>query len=179
MPFIIIIAVLVIIVIIMYNGLVAKRNKVKNQWSQIEVQLKRRFDLIPNLVNTVKGYAAHESGTLEAVTAARTKYMTATSPEAKIQANNELSGVLSRLFAVAEAYPDLKANTNFIQLQEELGKTEDKIAFARQFYNDVVMTYNNSVAMFPTNIIAGIFGFRAEAFFDAEDEVYKAPEVKF
>jgi LemA protein len=176
------IAVIVVLAVILagiYNSLVVKRNKVENQWSQIEVQLKRRFDLIPNLVNTVKGYAAHESKTLEAVTGARTKFMSASTAEEKMQANGELSGILGRLFAVAEAYPDLKANTNFLQLQDELGKTEDKIAFSRQFYNDVVMEYNNAVAMFPTNIVAGMFGFRAKAFFRTEEEAYKAPEVKF
>ncbi len=175
-----IIAVVVLMALVLiYNSLVGKRNKVRNQWSQIEVQLKRRFDLIPNLVNTVKGYADHEKQTLEAVTSARTKYMSASTAEQKMEANNELTGVLSRLFAVAEAYPDLKANSNFQQLQEELSNTEDKIAFSRQFYNDVVMDYNNTVAMFPTNLVAGMFGFSSEAFFKVEEEAYKAPEVEF
>ena len=174
-----VVVVLLIVIVLMYNSLVGRRNKVRNQWSQIEVQLKRRFELIPNLVNTVKGYAKHEKETLEAVTSARTKYMSASSAQEKMEANNELTGLLSRLFAVAEAYPDLKANTNFLQLQEELRNTEDKIAFSRQFYNDVVMDYNNSVAMFPTNIIAGMFGFKQETFFKAEEEVHNAPEVNF
>lgn len=176
---IIAVVVLLIALALIYNSLVGKRNKVRNQWSQIEVQLKRRFDLIPNLVNTVKGYADHEKQTLEAVTSARTKYMSASTAEQKMEANNELTGVLGRLFAVAEAYPDLKANSNFQQLQQELSNTEDKIAFSRQFYNDVVMDYNNTVAMFPTNLVAGMFGFTPEAFFKVEEEAYKAPEVEF
>lgn len=175
----VILAVLVLIFIFMYNGLVGKRNKVRNAWSQIEVQLKRRFDLIPNLMETVKGYATHEKDTLEQVTAARTKYMSAGTPDDKMKANGELTQVLGRLFAVAEAYPDLKANTNFMELQTELSKTEDKIGFSRQFYNDVVMNYNNSVQMFPTNIIASMTGFKTEPFFDAEEAVYQAPKVKF
>jgi LemA protein len=171
--------VLVLLLVILYNGLVAKRNKVKNQWSQIEVQLKRRFDLIPNLVESVKGYASHEKTTLEAVTGARTKYLSAGTPEEKMQTNSELTGLLSKLFAVAEAYPDLKANENFLRLQDELSKTEDKIAFARQFYNDVVMEYNNAVAMFPSSIIAAMFGFKPEVFFQTEQAAYEAPKVQF
>jgi len=175
----VVIAVVAIYAIAAYNGLVGKRNKVKNSWSQIDVQLKRRFDLIPNLVETVKGYAAHEKQTLEDVIAARTKFMSATTPEEMIKANTELSNLLNRLFAVAEAYPDLKANAGFVELQGELSKTEDKISFSRQFYNDVVMEYNNAVQMFPTNIIAGIFGFKQEAFFQVDEDEKKAPQVKF
>ena len=175
----VVIAVVAIYAIAAYNGLVGKRNKVKNSWSQIDVQLKRRFDLIPNLVETVKGYAAHERQTLEAVTAARTKFMSASTPEEMMKANTELSHLLSRLFAVAEAYPDLKANTSFVELQNELSKTEDKITFSRQFYNDVVMEYNNAVQMFPTSIIAGIFGFKQEAYFQIDEDEKQTPQVKF
>jgi len=175
----IVIAVIVIYAIAAYNSLVGKRNKVKNSWSEIDVQLKRRFDLIPNLVETVKGYAAHERQTLEAVTAARTKFMSASTPEEMMKANTELSHLLSRLFAVAEAYPDLKANTSFVELQNELSKTEDKITFSRQFYNDVVMEYNNAVQMFPTSIIAGIFGFKQEAYFQIDEDEKQTPQVKF
>jgi LemA protein len=175
----IIVIVLALVLILMYNSLVGKRNKVRNSWSQIDVQLKRRFDLIPNLVETVKGYAAHERSTLEQVTSARTSFMSAHTPEEMMKANNELTQVLGRLFAVAEAYPDLKANASFVELQEQLSKTEDKIGFARQFYNDVVMEYNNSVQMFPTNIIASIFNFREEPFFNVDDFEKNAPTVKF
>jgi LemA protein len=175
----IVIAVVVIYTIAVYNSLVGKRNKVKNSWSQIDVQLKRRFDLIPNLVETVKGYAAHERQTLEAVTATRTKFMSAATPEEMMKANSELSHLLSRLFAVAEAYPDLKANTGFVELQGELSKTEDKISFSRQFYNDVVMEYNNAVQMFPTSIIAGIFDFKQEAFFQIDEDEKQTPQVRF
>jgi LemA protein len=174
-----IIVAIAIIFAVIYNGLIGKRNKVKNQWSQIEVQLKRRFDLIPNLVESVKGYASHESETLEAITTARTNFMSANTPEEKMQVNGELSGLLGRLFAVSEAYPDLKASTNFLDLQNQLSETEDKIAFSRQFYNDVVMEYNNSVAMFPTNIIAGMFNFKEETFFKADAIVYETPKVDF
>jgi len=176
---IIIIAVLLILAIALYNSLVGKRNRVRNSWSQIEVQLKRRFDLIPNLVESVKGYAAHERGTFEEVTAARTKYMSSKTPQDMMQANGELTQALGRLFAVAEAYPELKANTNFLELQGELSKTEDKISFARQFYNDVVMDYNNSVQMFPTSFIANIGGFKEEPFFHTEEKEQQAPQVKF
>lgn len=173
------VAVLAVICISIYNGLVGKRNKVKNSWSQIEVQLKRRFDLIPNLLETVKGYAAHERQTLEAVTGARTKFMAAQTPVDKMQANSELTQVLGRLFAVAEAYPELKANINFLELQTELSKTEDKIGFARQFYNDVVMEYNNAVQMFPSNIVAGLGGFKEEPFFSMDETERAAPQIKF
>jgi LemA protein len=175
----IVIVVLVILVISLYNGLVGKRNRVKNSWSQIDVQLKRRFDLIPNLVETVKGYASHEKETLEAVVSARTKYLSAETPEDMMNANGQLSQVLGRLFALSEAYPDLKANQNFAHLQQELSKTEDKISYARQFYNDVVLTYNNSVQMFPTNIIASMFGFKEEPFFRTDEIERETPQVKF
>lgn len=171
--------VLLLYFVLMYNSLVGKRNKVKNSWGQIDVQLKRRFDLIPNLIETVKGYAKHERETFEAVTAARTKYLSAATPEDMMKANGEMTQVLGRLFAVAEAYPELKANVNFLELQGELSRTEDKISFARQFYNDVVMEYNNAVQMFPGNIIAGISGFREEPFFRADEDEKDAPQVKF
>lgn len=176
---IIILVVLALIFISIYNSLVGKRNKVKNSWGQIDVQLKRRFDLIPNLVETVKGYAGHEKTTFEQVTEARTKYLSAGTPEDMMKANGELTQVLGRLFAVAEAYPELKANTNFLELQAELSKTEDKISFARQFYNDVVMEFNNAVQMFPSSFVASITGFREEAFFNIDESEKNAPQVKF
>lgn len=170
---------IVIYAISAYNGLVNKRNKVANSWSQIEVQLKRRFDLIPNLLETVKGYAAHEKQTFEAVMQARNSYMSAGSHKDVIKANGELSQGLNRLFAVTEAYPELKANTNFQELQRELSKTEDKITFARQFYNDVTMEYNNAVQMFPTSIFANRFNFVEEPFFTIDEKEAQAPQIKF
>ena len=175
----IVVAVIVLYVISTYNGLVVLRNKVKDQWSQIEVQLKRRADLIPNLVETVKGYATHEKDTLEAVVSARNKAVSATTPEAEMQANGELSQALGRLFALTEAYPDLKANTNFVDLQNQLKETEDKISYSRQFYNDTVLKYQNKKESFPSNIIAGMFGFKTFKFFEAEEQDRKVPEVKF
>ena len=148
-----------------YNKLVDLRNRVKDQWAQIDVQVKRRFDLIPNLVETVKGYAKHESETLEAVIQARNTYVSATTPEAQMKADGELEKAISKLFALSESYPELKANTNFQHLQQELTETESKIASARQFYNDTVLLYNNKVEMVPSNIIASIFKFKKETFF--------------
>lgn len=162
-----------------YNKLVGKRNKVANSWSQIDVQLKRRFDLIPNLLETVKGYAAHEKQTFEKVTQARTRYMSASTHQEAIDADSELTRSLGRLFAVAEAYPELKANTNFLELQEELSNTEDKISFSRQFYNDVVMDYNNTVQMFPSSIIASLFKFKVEEFIRIDEAEAAAPRIKF
>lgn len=162
-----------------YNSLVDMRNKVRNSWSQIDIQLKRRFDLIPNLLETVKGYAAHEKQTFEEVTAARTRYMSAGSHQEAVDADSQLNKSLGRLFAVAEAYPELKANTNFLELQEELTNTENKISFARQFYNDVVMGYNNKVQMFPSSIVAGMFGFSAEEYLRFEESERVAPQIKF
>ena len=159
----IIIGVIVLILIwfiATYNSLVVLRNKKDNEWSQIDVQLKRRADLIPNLVETVKGYAKHESETLEDVVKARNTYVTATTENDKVKASNELEGALTKLFALAESYPDLKANTNFISLQNDLKETEDKISYARQFYNDAVLTYNNKVTMVPSNIVASIANFK-------------------
>ena len=174
-----IIAVIVLFFVSTYNGLVKLRNMVKDQWAQIDVLLKRRADLIPNLVETVKGYAKHESETLEAVINARNKAVSATTPEEEIKANGELSGALSRLFALAESYPDLKANANFMDLQNNLKETEDKIAYARQFYNDAVLKYKNKLEMFPSNIVASMFGFKPEPFFEATEAEKETPQVKF
>ena len=167
---VIIVIVIIIIgtVIHMYNSLVGLRNRVKNSYSQIDVQLKRRNDLIPNLVETVKGYASHEKGVLEEVTKARASVMSASSVEEVSAADNQLTDALKSLFAVAESYPDLKANSNFQQLQKELSDTEDKIAYSRQFYNDIVLKFNNSCQQFPSNLIAGLFGFKEEEFFKAD-----------
>lgn len=165
--------------IAIYNQLVVLRNRVKDQWAQIDVQLKRRFDLIPNLVETVKGYAKHEKETLEKVIEARNKFQEAKTPEDEMKADGELSKVVSRLFALAESYPDLKANTNFQELQKELGETEDKIASSRQFYNDTVLTFNNKVEVFPSNLIANIFKFKKEVFFEANSKERENVQVKF
>ena len=162
-----------------YNALVKLRNKVKDQWSQIDVLLKRRADLIPNLVETVKGYTKHESETLEAVIAARNKAVTAQGAEAEMKANGELTGALNKLFALAESYPDLKANTNFMDLQNNLKDTEDKISYARQFYNDAVLKYKNKLEVFPSNIVASMFGFKPEPFFEATNTERENPQVKF
>ena len=167
--------------VVTYNGLVRLRNAVKNAWSQIDVQLKRRHDLIPNLVETVKGYAAHERGTLDAVTKARQQAVSFTgSVEERAKVENVLTQTLRSLFALAEAYPDLKANQNFLYLQEELAGTENKIGFSRQFYNDAAMRYKNQTEMFPSTIIAGMFNFRPEPFFQVEEAGDRAvPQVKF
>ncbi len=176
---IIVLVLLVLWAISTYNKLIALRNRVKDQWAQIDVQLKRRFDLIPNLVETVKGYTKHESETLEAVIKARNTYVTAGTPEAQMKADGELTQAISKLFALTESYPDLKANTNFQHLQEELTQTESKIASARQFYNDTVMLYNNKVSMVPSNIIASLFKFNKEAFFEANETERQNVSVKF
>ncbi|MBN1368744.1 MAG: LemA family protein [Dehalococcoidaceae bacterium] len=177
-----VLAVLVIAVIAVYNGLVRLRNEVKNAWAQIDVQLKRRYDLIPNLVETVKGYMKHERETLEAVTNARTiaQKMVDAGAQARGKAEGELTSALMRLLAVAEAYPDLKANQNFLALQEELTSTENKISFSRQFYNDSVLRYNNQTQVFPSNIVAGMFGFKAGEFFEVTTATEReAPKVSF
>ncbi len=166
-------------VITTYNGLVRLRNTVRNSLAQIETQLQRRFDLIPNLVETVKGYAEHEKELLESVTASRSAYLSAGSGEEKLAMNNQLTSSLKSLFAVTESYPELKANTNFIKLQDELSETEDKVAYARQFYNDAVTLYNNKLQMFPGNIIAGMFGFREEVLFATEEGATGTPVVDF
>ena len=183
------IALMVLVVIVLgllgwitgsYNGLVRLRNQLENAWAQIDVQLKRRCDLIPNLVETVKGYAKHESGTLEKVIQARNMALAAKTVGERAEAENVLSGTLKSLFAVAEAYPDLKANQNFMSLQEELTSTENKIAFSRQFYNDSVMSYNTQIEVVPQNIIAGMFHFGRREFFEVKDEAAReAPKVAF
>lgn len=165
-----IIAVAVLLAIFSYNGFVSKVNRTKEAWADIDVQLKRRYDLIPNLVASVKGYAAHESAAFQNVTEARSKAMQAGSPSEKAQAENALTGTLKSLFAVAEAYPELKANENFLQLQRELGDTEDKIQAARRFYNGNVQELNTAVQSFPSNVIAGMFGFKAMDLFQLSEE---------
>lgn len=175
----VIVVILLFFVIGLYNNLVTLKMRVKNAWAQIDTQLKRRFDLIPNLVETVKGYAAHEQGTLEKVIDARNTYATATSVEDKANANNQLTETLKNLFALAEAYPDLKANENFMALQTELSGTEDKIAYSRQFYNDTVQMYNTAIMKFPSNLVAGILGFKEEAFFQIDDTEKNPVQVKF
>ncbi|MFH1227889.1 MAG: LemA family protein [Planctomycetota bacterium] len=170
-------------VIAIYNGLVGLRNSVKNAWSQISVQLKRRYDLIPNLVETVKGYAKHENTTFENIAKARSACMQATTSGTVgevAKAEGTLMQAMKSLFMVTENYPELKANQNFMALQEELTATENKVSFARQFYNDNVMLFNNKIQMFPSNVIAGMFGFKAEEFFEVESaEEKKAPKVQF
>jgi LemA protein len=166
---------LVLYAIFSYNRLVQLRNRIDAAWSQIDVQLRRRYDLIPNLVETVKGYAAHERETLEAVTKARQQAVQAQGIEEQAQAENMLTQALRQLFAVAEAYPDLKANQNFLALQEELTGTEGRIAFARQFYNEQVLSYDNLTEQFPTNIIASAFSFTPKPYFETEDEVSRQP----
>ncbi len=163
-----------------YNGLIRLRNEVKNAWAQIDVQLKRRHDLIPNLVETVKGYAGHEKSTFEEVTKARSQAVSAEGVKEQSQAEQQLSGALGRLMLVVEQYPDLKANQNFLSLQEELTSTENKIGFARQFFNDQVMKYNTKIQSIPTNIIAAIFNFGQEDYFELEDQSQReAPQVQF
>ena len=180
--FIGVIVILSVTFVAIYNGLVRSRNQVKNAWAQIDVQLKRRHDLIPNLMETVKGYMKHERETLEAVTKARTlaQQVASASPGERGKVEGELSSALNRLLAVAERYPDLKASQNFLALQEELASTENKISFSRQFYNDAVLTYNNQTQMFPSNIIAGMAGFKAGEFFEVTIAAEKeAPKVSF
>ena len=172
-------AVIGLMLVGLYNNLVRLRQAVKNAWSQIDIQLKRRHDLIPNLVNTVKGYAAHEKGTLEAVINARAKATSVTLPADRIKAEGELSGALGRLLAVSEAYPELKANQNFMALQGELTGTEDRIAFSRQAYNESVTQMNTAVQSFPAVLIAGMFGFKEEPFFETPTEEKSAPVVQF
>ena len=176
---IVILVLLLVWVITTYNSLITLRNRVKDQWAQIDVQLKRRFDLIPNLVETIKGYAKHEKETLESVIKARNTYTTAVTPEEQMKADGELTRAISKLFALTESYPELKANTNFQQLQQELTETEEKIASARQFYNDTVLQYNNKVEMVPSNIVASLFKFNKEAFFEANEKERENVQVKF
>ena len=174
-----VIVVLVLWIIMIYNQLVAMRQRVGQSFADVDVQLKLRHDLIPNLVETVKGYAAHERGTLEAVVQARNAAVAAQGPAQQAAAENMLTGALGKLFALAEAYPDLKANQNFLQLQEELTATEDKVAYARQFYNDSVLTYNTRIQQFPTVLLAGMFHFEKRDFFDAEPGDTEPVQVQF
>jgi LemA protein len=179
----IIILVIVVLVglyaVFSYNGLVSLRNRIENAWAQIDVQLKRRYDLIPNLVETVKGYASHERETLDAVIEARNAGMNASGPHDQAEAENQITGALKSLFALSEAYPDLKANQNFAQLQEELTGTEGRIAYARQFYNDTVYRYNTKVQSFPSNVLAGTFRFQEREYFQADDESRGTTQVRF
>jgi LemA protein len=182
MVLIIVIAVAVLValyVIVTYNGLVRLRNRIQNAWAQIDEQLRRRYDLIPNLVETVKGYAAHEKGTFEAVTQARANAINAEGPAAQAQAENMISGALKSLFAVSEAYPDLKANQNFLSLQEELSGTEGRISYARQYYNDAVLRLNTKIQSFPSNILAGMFGFTEHEYFEADEGSRGPVSVQF
>jgi LemA protein len=176
---IVVVVLLLLWIVGMYNGLVRKRNNAENAWAQVDVQLKRRHDLIPNLVETVKGYAAHERGTFDEVTQARTAAQQAQGPQAQAAAENVLTQALGRLFAVAENYPQLRATENFQQLQAQLSDTEQKIAIARQVYNDTVLTYDNALETVPTSIIAGIFNFRAREYFQADDTDRAVPQVSF
>src|SRR3954469_16076331 len=184
LPVIIVVVVVLLVLLwaaLTYNGLIGKRNRSANAWSQVDVQLRRRYDLIPNLVESVKGYAAHESGTFEAVTQARAAAQSAKGPAEQGQAEGALSNALGRLMAVAEAYPQLRATENFQQLQAELGSTENKIATSRQVYNDTVLTYNNACQQIPTNIIAGMFGFERREYFeiDAGDAAREPVAARF
>ncbi len=180
LPIIGVLVILVIVLVAMYNSLVSKRMRCREGWSQIDVQLKRRYDLIPNLVETVKGYAAHEKETLEAVIKARNSAIDASGVADQAAAENMLTGALKQLFALSEAYPDLKANENFAQLQEELTSTENKVAFSRQHYNDSVGSYNEALQKFPNNMVAGMFNFKSETFFELEDAAEReAPQVSF
>ena len=177
---VLVIVLLALFVGVTYNSLIRRRNEVDNAWSQIDVQLKRRLDLIPNLVETVKGYAAHEKTALEAVIAARNTGMAASSdPHAQASADNAMTGALRQLFALSEGYPDLKANQGFVSLQEELANTESRIAYARQFYGDAASTYNTAIQKFPNVVFAGMLGFSEREFFEAEDAARVVPEVKF
>lgn len=176
-----IVAVVVIVllfIVALYNGFITKRNRVQDAWAQIDVQLKRRYDLIPNLINTVKGYAGYEKGVLTKVTALRTSIITG-SVQQKADANNQLSQALKSIFAVAENYPDLKASQNFQMLQQELESTEDKIAFVRTSYNDYVLDYNNAIQQFPGNVFAGMFHFSRQDFFQAPEEAKEPVKVDF
>ncbi|MCK4654023.1 MAG: LemA family protein [Candidatus Cloacimonetes bacterium] len=183
MVVVLIAAVVIVIFLIfigIYNSLIRRRNQVKNAWSQIDVQLKRRHDLIPNLVETAKGYMKHESETLKSITEARSKAMGANTIADKSKAESALSGAMSKFFLVVENYPDLKANQNFLAVQEELTSTENKIAFSRQSYNDQVLFFNNKIQMFPSNMVAGMYNFKKEEFFELEDKAERAvPKVDF
>ena len=174
------VALIAVSIIAIYNSLVRRRNEVDNAWSQIDVQLKRRLDLIPNLVETVKGYASHEKATLDAVIQARnTAIGASSSPNAQAAADSAVTGALRQLFALSEAYPDLKANQGFVSLQEELSNTESRIAYARQFYGDGVLAYNTAIQKFPSSLVARVFNFANREYFEAEDAARVTPQVKF
>jgi LemA protein len=175
----IIVVVLIACIALIYNGLIRLKNQVENAWAQIDVQLKRRFDLIPNLIETVKGYAKHEKELMENITKARTNFMSAESVQDKAAADNMLTGTLKSLFAVSENYPNLKANENFLQLQEELSGTENKIAYSRQHYNDMVMEFNTKIQSIPYNVFASMFSFKEKEMFEAAEEEKKNVKVKF
>ncbi len=175
----VVVVLLAVMLMVMYNRLVRLRNRIENAWAQIDVQLQRRYDLIPNLLETVKGYASHEKGVLEGVTQARANALNAQGPADKAAADNIVTGALKSLFAVSEAYPALKANQNFLALQEELSGTEGKVAYARQFYNDAVNGYNTSIQSFPTNLIANSFGFKGREYYEAGDDARGAVRVQF
>jgi LemA protein len=180
--FLVVVVLIVLYFVAIYNGLVTSRNSYKNAFAQIDVQLTRRHDLIPNLVETAKGYLAHERGTLEAVVQARNAAMAAPGIEQKVAAENMLTGALRQLFALSEAYPDLKANTNFLQLQGELSDIENKLAAARRFFNNAVQEYNTGIQQFPAALFASIFGFHQQPFFDLGEQraqVEQVPSVKF
>lgn len=174
-----VLALLALVIILLYNGLVTARNRTNNAWSQIDVQLKKRYDLIPNLVETVKGYAKHERAVFNEVTKARAAMAGAKGVAEQAKASNMISDALKSLFAVAENYPTLRASENFKMLQEELSGVESKIAFSRQFYNDAVLDYNNKLQTFPSNVVAGTFGFRQREYFEAPEAEKKAVKVKF
>lgn len=176
---VLVVAVVLVLAIVLYNRLVQLRNRVDNAWAQVDVQLKRRYDLIPNLVETVKGYASHERETLEAVVEARNAAQAAQGPEEQAEAENMLTGALRRLFALAESYPELRAAPNFAELQTQLAETEDRIAVSRQIYNDSVLSYNNAVQTVPTNLVAGVAGFKTRPFFEAGDGADAPPVVDF
>ena len=175
----VVVVLLLLFLVVQYNGLVRLRNRVENAWAQIDVQLRRRYDLIPNLVETVKGYASHERETLEAVVVARNAAIAAQTPSEQAASENMLTGTLKSLFALAEAYPDLKANTNFLELQEELTATEDRIAYSRQYYNDSVLKYNNKLQTFPSNVVANMFKFVESEYFQSDDEARGPVDVEF
>ncbi len=184
MPLIIVLLVIAVVAVIagvaMYNGLIRSKNQVENAWSQIDVQLKRRLDLIPNLVETVKGYAAHEQETLQQVITARNAAIAAPdTPEGQAAPNNMLAGALGKLFALSEAYPDLKANQNYLALQEELTATEGRVAYARQFYNDAVLGYNNKIESIPTVFVAKMLGYSEREYFEADESARSVPNVEF
>ena len=183
MTWVIVLIVLVLVValaaVLVYNRLVRLRNRTENSWAQVDVQLRRRYDLIPNIVEAVKGYAAHERGTFDEVTQARTAAQQAQGVAEQAQAENALTAAIGRLFAVAEAYPQLRATENFQQLQEQLADVEQKIAVSRQVYNDTVLTYDNALETIPTNVVAGLFGFRPQAYFETEGAAREAPAVQF